>query len=443
MAPPEFGTKHEQIIQYIEELEIGTRISVRKIAQTLDVSEGTAYRAIKDAENRGIVSTKERTGTVRVENKMSRNIDILTFNEIVKIVDGQVLGGAAGLHKTLNKFVIGAMQLEAMIRYIEPGNLLIVGNRNKAHESALKLGAGILITGGFGTDDEVKDLADQLELPIISSGYDTFTVAALINRAIYDRLIKKKIVLVADILRHDLPLVYMRETDTVNDLLRRIEETNHNRFPVVDDNNRPVGIITTKDMIGAEFTETVDKLMTRNPLSVTPHTSVATAGHMMVWEAYEMLPVIDDQGKLAGVISRKDVMKAMQNIQMQPQSGETLEDQIGAGFEQVLDDQGRLFYHGIVAADMSNQVGNLSEGILAGLINKVVTRTMKEHRRGDLHLDSTSIHYLAPVEIDQRLELFPTVIESSRRFCKVQVEVVSGDKRVAQAMVTARLLDQA
>lgn len=65
----EFLTKHQQIVQYIEELSVGTRISVRKVAQTLEVSEGTAYRAIKEAESLGIVSTKDRIGTVRVEKK--------------------------------------------------------------------------------------------------------------------------------------------------------------------------------------------------------------------------------------------------------------------------------------------------------------------------------------------------------------------------------------
>ncbi|EXX87522.1 hypothetical protein BG53_01920 [Paenibacillus darwinianus] len=443
MGPPEFATKHEQIIQHIEGLGIGTRISVRKIAQELEVSEGTAYRAIKDAENRGIVSTKERTGTVRVEKKQRQHIDKLTFEEIVKMVDGEVLGGASGLHKTLNKFVIGAMQLEAMIRYIEPGNLLIVGNRNRAHHSALTLGAGVLITGGFDTTDDVKELADELELPIIRSGYDTFTVAALINRAIFDRVIKKQILLVGDILRTDQPIAYMHKTDTVDDVLGRIEETNHNRFPVVDDTFKPVGMITTKDIIGASGNQAIDKLMTRNPLTVTPQTSVATAGHMMVWEAIELLPVIDEKGKLHGVISRKDVLKALQNIQMQPQNGETLEDQIWSAFEERRDDQGRLYYHGAIAASMSNQVGNMSEGILASLINQVVTRTMKEHRRGDLHIDSTSVYYLAPVEIEQDVDLYPKVIESSRRFCKVLVEVSTGGKRVAQAMITARLFDQA
>ncbi len=92
-------TKHEQILRYIEQLDVGEKISVRTIARELGVSEGTAYRAIKEAENQGLVNTVERVGTVRVERKRSSNIERLTFAEVVNIVDGQVLGGRAGLTK--------------------------------------------------------------------------------------------------------------------------------------------------------------------------------------------------------------------------------------------------------------------------------------------------------------------------------------------------------
>ncbi len=193
------ATKHEQIIRHIMSLEVGHKISVRQIAKELVVSDGTAYRAIKEAENQGLVSTIERVGTIRIEQKEKEHFKHLTFAEVVKIIDGQVLGGRGGLHKTLNKFVVGAMQLEAMMRYTEADSLLIVGNRVKAHEYALKAGAAVLITGGFDTKEHIKKLADEKGLPIISTSYDTFTVAEMINRAIYDQLIKKEIVFVSDI----------------------------------------------------------------------------------------------------------------------------------------------------------------------------------------------------------------------------------------------------
>lgn len=139
------ATKHDLILAHIEGLQVGERISVRGIAKTLDVSEGTAYRAIKDAENTGLVSTIQRVGTIRIERKLKKHIEKLTFGEVVQIIEGDVLGGANGLEKDLNKFVIGAMTEEAMQRYITPESLMIVGNRLDAQKLALQGGAAVLI----------------------------------------------------------------------------------------------------------------------------------------------------------------------------------------------------------------------------------------------------------------------------------------------------------
>src|SRR5699024_11775463 len=107
----------------------------------------------KETKNKEIISTIKRIRTVRIEIKEKEHIKHLTFEEVINVVEGQVLGGKNGLHKTLNKFVIGAMQLDAMMRYTEADSLLIVGNRVKAHELALKAGAAVLITGGFDTTE--------------------------------------------------------------------------------------------------------------------------------------------------------------------------------------------------------------------------------------------------------------------------------------------------
>nr|WP_241242892.1 DRTGG domain-containing protein [Paenibacillus whitsoniae] len=433
-------TKHEQILRHIEELPLGTRISVRKIAKGMDVSEGTAYRAIKEAENQGLVSTKERIGTVRVEKKLRQNIDKLTFAEVVNMVDGQVLGGARGLHKTLNKFVIGAMEQDAMMRYIEAGSLLIVGNRNRAHLGALEQGAGVLITGGFNTSTEVKVLADELELPIISSSYDTFTVASMINRAIYDRLIKKKIMLVEDILASGVTISALKANSTLKDWQRLSEDTGYSRFPVVDEWNRIIGVVTSKDMVGAHALQTVDKLMTRNPLTVTPQTSVASAAHMMVWEGIELLPVVDGNRKILGVLNRSDVLKAMQYIQKQPQNGETFEDLIWSGLEEVRDEKGTLQFHGVITPQMTNHLGTVSEGVLTTLMTQAAYRIVQEFKKGDLVMDNMSTYFLKPLQIDAKIEIKPTIIEVSRKFGKIDVEIYHAGSLVSKAMLTAQVI---
>ncbi|KQX48349.1 DRTGG domain-containing protein [Paenibacillus sp. Root444D2] len=436
----ELHTKHEQITKYIESLAVGTKLSVRQIAQDLDVSEGTAYRAIKEAENIGLVSTKRRIGTIRMEKKEEPVIDKLTFSEIVNVVEGVVLGGSSGIHKSLNKFVIGAMQLEAMLKYIEAGNLLIVGNRVQAHMCALSQGAGVLITGGFDTTPEVKELADELQLPIIGSSFDTFTVATMINRAMEDRLIKKKIMIVDDIVRKDSPIYSLLAANTVKDMQKLVEETTHTRYPVIDDNQVPIGMITTKDIMGAKPNQLVGTLMTPNPLMINLKTSVASAGHTMVWEGIELLPVIDADRKMIGVISRKDVMKAMQHMQRQPQNAETFEVQIYSGIDELRDEEGKLYFQGTVTPQMTNFEGLVSEGVLTTIMIRAAYRTVQEQKKGDLILDSSSSYFLIPLQIDDVIEIVPSIVEMSRRFCKIDMEIRTNGTRVARSMFTARIL---
>lgn len=435
------ATKHEQILQHIDRLSIGAKISVRQIAKALEVSEGTAYRAIKEAETQGYVSTIERVGTVRIEKKQKENIERLTFAEVVNIVDGHVLGGREGLHKTLNKFVIGAMQLEAMMRYVDAGSLLIVGNRYQAHKLSLQQGAAVLITGGFDTSEEVKQLADQLALPIISSSYDTFTVASLINRAIYDRLIKKEIVMVEDILKplSETPILYT--SDTVDKWHSYTEEYNDTRFPVVDEQMRVVGIVTSKDIIGHEQTATIDKVMTKNPITTSPRVSVASSAHLMVWEGIELLPVIDNHKKLVGALSRQDVLKAMQYTQKQPQMGETFSNQIMSHFREERQPDATV-YTGDVTPQMTNHLGTVASGIITTVMVEAACNLLRQHRRGDMVPENITVYFLKPVQMESGIEVKPKVLDISRRFGKVEVSVYHAEQLVGHAMVTAQIIER-
>ncbi len=434
------ATKHEQILHYIEKLPVGEKISVRRIAKELQVSEGTAYRAIKEAEIQRLVSTIERVGTIRIERKTKENIERLTYAEIVNIVDGQVLGGRAGLHKSLTKFVIGAMQLDDMMRYTEAGNLLIVGNRFKAHEYALQAGAAVLVTGGFEASDTVKKLADEYELPVISTSYDTFTVATMINRAIYDQLIKKEILLIEDIL---IPLEethLLNEKDTITEYHKKNEETTHGGFPVVDDNGKLVGIITSRDVIGHAPSEVVEKVMTKDPITVSIQTSVAAAGHRMIWEGIDLLPVSNEQGKLKGIISRQDVLKAIQTAQRQPQQGETIDDIIKSQLNQQSADKLALDFK--VTPQMTNAYGSISYGAYSMILIEAATAALKTKNRKDSALENMTVYYLNPVQLDSTVTIKPIILDISRKSAKMDVEVTCDNEIVGKALLTFQLLDR-
>jgi predicted transcriptional regulator len=437
------ATKHEQILNYIDELQVGEKISVRQIAKALNVSEGTAYRAIKEAENKGYVSTIERVGTIRIERKKKENIEKLTYAEVVNIVDGQVLGGRAGLHKTLNRFVIGAMKLDAMMRYTGAGNLLIIGNRVRAQEHVLKAGAAVLITGGFDTEDHVKRLADELQLPIISTSYDTFTVAAMINRAIYDQLIKKEIVLVEDILTPLKDTIYLKTTDNVALWHQYNKATLHGRFPVVDQSLKVQGMITSKDIIGKSMDMTIDKVMTKHPMTVSGKTSVASCSHMMVWEGIEVLPVVEEANKLEGIISRQDVLKALQMNQRQPQIGETIDDIVT---KHVLlakgKNKGETTFSCEVTPQMTNHLGTISYGVFTTIVSEAANRILRGFKKGDLVVENMTIYFIKPVQMDSVIEISPKILEVGRKFGKVDVEVFNHGILVGKAMMMCQLIDR-
>ena len=438
------ATKHEQILSYIDSLDVGEKISVRRIAKEMKVSEGTAYRAIKDAENKGFVSTIERVGTIRIEQTKKENIEKLTYAEVVNVIDGQVLGGRAGLHKTLNKFVIGAMELDAMMRYTAAGNLLIVGNRINAHRQALEAGAAVLVTGGFSTDDEIIQLADELELPILSTSYDTFTVAALINRAIYDQLIKKEIVLVEDILTPIERTVYLSPEDKLEKWYEKNYETGHGRFPVADDQMKIHGILTSKDIAGHDRSTPIEKVMTKNPLTVIGKTSVASAAQMMVWEGIEVLPVVNDHAKLIGMISRQDVLKALQMIQKQPQVGEKLDDVVSRGFKEAETEKPKTdaVYQYEVSPQMTNQLGNISYGVFTQILIESANRFLKSHKKGELIVESLSVYFLKPVQMESTIQIKPNILEVGRKFGKLEVEVYHQSNIVGKAMLMVQLMER-
>ena len=433
------STKHDQILQHIETLPVGRRISVRQIAKHLSVSEGTAYRAIKEAEGQGLVTTIERVGTVRIERKARRDIDRLTFAEVVNIVDGTMLGGRSGLYKTLHKFVIGAMEIDAMMKYIDPGSLVIVGNRERVHLASLQQGAAVLITGGFSTNAAVVELADRLELPIISSAYDTFSVASLINRAIYDRLIKKDILLVEDILSKDMPAV-MRAEQTVADYRRLVESTGHSRFPVLQGDGRLVGVIAAKDVYGQGAEVQIGRVMTRQFISVTPKTSVASTAHMMVWEGLELLPVLDFR-RLVGVVSRQDVIKALQYNQKQPQLAETMEDAVLAHFQDASEED-VVSLSGDVTPQMTTHHGGLSAGAFMTVLGETAMRAVRRVRDANMLFENATLYFLKPVQIEQYVEARARVIECGRKVGKVDVELFRGSELVGKALVTIQLLER-
>lgn len=436
------ATKHEQILNYIEELEVGYKISVRQISKDLGVSEGTAYRAMKEAERMGLVSSIERVGTIRIEVKKKENIEKLTFAEVVKIVDGTVVGGEKGLHLMLNRFVIGAMKIEDMARYLDEYNLLIVGNRREAQELAFQKKSAVLLTGGFVADPDIIEIANRCNLPLISTSYDTFTVASICNAAIRERMVKKEVVVVEDILVPLDKTYYLKEEQTIADLLVLNNQSGHGHFPVVDYAGRVAGVVTSKDIIGQEVSTQIHDVMTKNPVTIGEKVTVAAAARLLIWESIDFLPVVNDHNELRGVVSRQDVLKAFHLDQKQPQISETVEDMILANFTESVDQGEESIYECTLSPQMANAMGTLSPGVCVSIMMEAVHRCVQKRRRGTYKIENTMTYYLKPIEIDSIITIRPNILALGRKSGKIEVDVLHNEKIVGKCLVSIQFLSR-
>ena len=435
-------SKHQQIIRYIESLPVGEKISVRSIAKNMEMSEGTAYRAIKEAENIGIVSTIERVGTIRIERKTKDNLEKLSFGEIIKIIEGEVFGGHEGLDKILNRFVIGAMTLDAMTRYIQPESLVIIGNREDAQLLALNQGAAVLITGGFQATPQLIQKADELKIPLMGTTYDTFTVASLINRAMTDQLIKKKIMIVADIYNDIENTNYLRLDQTVKAYRELSQKTGNSRFPVVNHSNRLVGVVSAKDILGKADSLTMERVMTKNPSVSKLHASVASVAHSMIWNGLEMLPVVQDNMELIGIISRRDVMKAMQLTQRQPQVGNTFEDDVSENLEIVEVNLTAANFSFTVTPQMTNNLGMLSFGVLCEVVSVASKEFIQRSQRRNTVIEQLEMHYLKMIPIESKISIQIQTLDNGRKVSKLDISVLLENSVVAKAIMSNQLMER-
>ena len=429
-------TKNEQLLSYIKELKVGTKISVRQIAQDMDVSEGTAYKAIKDAQIEEYVSTIPRVGTIRIEKIEKGRLDKVTFAEVAHIVEGQIMAGHEGIYKTVNKFVIGAMALMDIEKYISEGDLLIVGNRDDVHFLALENNCAILVTGGFSCKEEIKKIALEKKLPIISTSYDTFTITTMINRSISERLIKKEILLVEDIIPSEL--YYLDSNHRVADMKRLMNITGHSRYPVVDKNLQVVGIITPRDTAGANENVLLTELMTSDPITSEINTPVAYLSHVMIWEGVEMIPIVSGK-KLIGVITRQDVIKGLKHIRNQPHMGEPFQDMLINQCKLEETDRGVKLI-GEITPMMLNELGIASAGVIVMLMSTTGSIAIKKQKQLDSVIDSFMIYYIRPLKLESKIEVHANIINMGRKFYKVDVTVYHNQDIVSKAMMSAKLL---
>lgn len=114
----------------------------------------------------------------------------------------------------------------------------------------------------------------------------------------------------------------LQVSDTMEDALGLLMEHHVHHLPVVDEEGDLAGVISEERLMDADGPETpIESLLAARPVSVPPHAHIFDAARAMVEHDLSTLPVADADGRYLGLIRRHDIFDKFAQMLSTQQSG--------------------------------------------------------------------------------------------------------------------------
>ena len=306
-------SKIERVIEYIARLEAGEKVSVRKLAQELGVSEGTAYKSIKQAEAQGLVTTKPKVGTVRITLRSATADPDSTMAEAARSVGAVCICGAERAAEMELPYILVAdgneMQLRDNVRRAGGSVLCIVGGRPEFQRLAVELGCHILLTGGSMLEDVLLQEAEKRGICVFASEQDSSTLLGMLNHRLHAELNGRDMSQVRDWMQ--LPR-YLYHDDMVTEWYRLYSDMYYrgSSCAVVDDSLRICGTVEAMAAMNAGPTIQISQIMDEPaPGSfVSEDTSMEELAEMLV-KSDRFFTSVNSSDGMSGFIGMSDVIR--------------------------------------------------------------------------------------------------------------------------------------
>ncbi|MCI5874016.1 MAG: putative manganese-dependent inorganic diphosphatase [Clostridiales bacterium] len=191
----------------------------------------------------GVIVTKDiATSYMDVLDNRALSQARTQYRTIAETLDGEVYAGNEHAHFVRGKVVVATSNPEYMANVIEDDDLVILGDREEAQMQAIKSNAScIIIGGGLEVDEEVKKLADKSDCVIITTPFDTFSVARLINQSMPIKQYMTK-----------QNLITFEIDDYVDDVKEEMAKVRHRDFPVLNENGNYVGMVSRRNLMSMQ-----------------------------------------------------------------------------------------------------------------------------------------------------------------------------------------------
>ncbi len=164
------------------------------------------------------------------------------YRNILDTLEGTLLCGNEHAYFTGGKVIVGSANPEIMEEYIDDDDLVIMGNRYEAQICALEANAScIIVAGGPKISKTIIKLAQIKDCTLITTDYDTYTAARLINQSMPVQYFMRR--------EH---LVTFETEEYIDDVRKIMSRERHRDFPVLDEDSRYVGMISRRNLLNMQ-----------------------------------------------------------------------------------------------------------------------------------------------------------------------------------------------
>lgn len=164
------------------------------------------------------------------------------YKNIADTLQGEVVVGNPEDCFVKGKVVVAAANPDIMEEYIDENDMILLGNRYESQLCAIEMKAGCIVIGlGAKVSKTITKIAKEAGCTVIVSPLDTYTCAKLINQAVpVGHIMKKK-----DFITFNLE-------DLVADVRKTVSKLRIRYFPVLDSDERYVGMISQRNLLNVE-----------------------------------------------------------------------------------------------------------------------------------------------------------------------------------------------
>ena len=164
------------------------------------------------------------------------------YANILDTLEGSMVVGDSEAYFDRGKVLIAAANPDLMENYIEKHDLVILGNRYESQLCAIEMEAGcIIVCEGAGVSLTIRKLAQERGCAVITTPYDTYTTARLINQSMPISYFMTK-----------ENVIEFSEEDYLDDIREIMASKRHRDFPILDSDGKYIGMISRRNLLGAK-----------------------------------------------------------------------------------------------------------------------------------------------------------------------------------------------